>query len=339
VANRTSNRSLQLAISLALSAVFLWLALRGENWSEIADGLRGARYEYLVLMAVAGVYALFVRAQRWKLLLDTATNESQSLHAIFSACAIGFMANMVLPLRIGEVVRPYLASRATGVAMSTALATAVVERVLDLFALVAMGLWVLMTSDVPDVVRNLTMIAAVLMAVALVGIWVVQWQRERVLPILDGLWAKLPTRIGEPLTRLEHEFLDGMAVLSNPVVFVKAAAWSLYIWLLISFGFALGIPAVGLDVEFVRGGVTTATIVALVVSVPGAPGFVGQFEYGCKLALEQIFSVPGARAVGFALVTHAAQFATQVILGLVYLLREGLSLGELGRLGKDDPAT
>ncbi len=283
------------------------------------------------------MYALFVRAQRWKLLLDTATNESQSLHGIFGACAIGFMANMVLPLRIGEFVRPYLASRATGVALSTSLATAVVERVLDLFALVALGLWVLMTSEVPDVVRNLTQIAAVLMVVALLGILVAEWQRDRVLPLLDKVWIRLPGKIGGTLIRLEHEFLDGMAVLANPLVFIKAATWSLYIWLLIAVGFALGIPAVGLDVPFMRGGITTATIVALVVSVPGAPGFVGQFEYGCKLALEQIFAVPGARAVGFALVTHAAQFATQVLLGLVYLLREGLSLGELGHLGEDDP--
>jgi uncharacterized protein (TIRG00374 family) len=326
---------MQLGISLAVSAIFLWLALRGEDWSEISAGLADARYEYLLLMGVVGVYALFVRAQRWRLLLITATGQPMPLHPIFSACAIGFMANMVLPFRVGEFVRPYLASRSTGVSLSTSLATAVVERVLDLLALVAMGLWVIMNAEVPDVVRQLTQLAAVLMVVAVGGILVVNRHRDTVLPLLDKVWAKLPASIGEVLTRLEHEFLDGMAVIANPAVFIQAAAWSLYIWLLIALGFALGFPAVGIDVELIAGGITTATIVALVVSVPGAPGFVGQFEYGCKLALVQVFGVPGALAVGFALVTHAAQFATQVLLGLVYLLREGLSLGELGHL-KDD---
>ena len=98
------------------------------------------------------------------------------------------MANMVLPLRIGEFVRPYLASRGTGVALSTMLATAVVERVLDLLALVAMGLWVLTNAQVPDVVRQLTQLAAVLMVIAISGILVVHWQRDRVLPVLDKLW-------------------------------------------------------------------------------------------------------------------------------------------------------
>ena len=333
---RRSSRGLQLGISLAASALFLWLALRGEDWSEIGAGLRDARYEFLILMGAVGVYALFVRAQRWKLLLDTATGTPQPLHPIFSACAIGFMANMVLPLRMGEVIRPYLASRGTGVPLSTALATAVVERVLDLLALVAMGLWVLANAEVPDVVRQLTQLAAVLMVIAVAGILVVHGQRDRVLPVLDKLWIRLPGSIGETLMRLEHEFLDGMAVIADPVVFVKATAWSLYIWLLIALGFALGLPAVGIDIDLLAGGITTATIVALVVSVPGAPGFVGQFEYGCKLALVQIFHVPGALAVGFALVTHAAQFATQVLVGLVYLMREGLSLGELGRIGEED---
>jgi len=331
-----SSRGLQLGVSLAASALFLWLALRGENWSEIGDGLRNARYEYLLLMGVLGVYALFVRAQRWRLLLVTATGRPQPIHPIFSACAIGFMANMVLPLRIGEFIRPYLASRGTGIPMSTALATAVVERILDLLALVAMGLWVLMNAEVPEIVRSLTQVAGVLMVIALACILIAHRQRDRVLPLLDRVWAKLPRRIGDTIIRLEHEFLDGMAVIADPIIFVQAVAWSLYIWLLIAAGFALGLPAVGIDIDLLAGGVTTATIVALVVSVPGAPGFVGQFEYGCKLALVQIFDVAGARAVGFALVTHAAQFATQVLLGLVYLLREGLSLGELGRIGEEE---
>jgi uncharacterized membrane protein YbhN (UPF0104 family) len=172
------------------------------------------------------------------------------------------------------------------------------------------------------------------MAVAFGGLLVVHFQRDRLLPHLDRLWGKLPDRIGKTLISVEHDFLDGMAVVADPVVFAQAVAWSLYVWFIIAVGFALGFPATGLDLPFVGGGITTATIVALAVSVPGAPGFVGQFEYGCKIALEQIYGIDGSRAVAYALVTHATQFVTQVLLGVVYLLREGLSLGELGRISE-----
>jgi len=338
VASTASTRWFQIAASVGASAFFLWLALKGEDWNQIAVGLSDARYEYLGAMFVIGVYALFVRTQRWRLLLAAATSRPQPLGPLFSASAIGFMANMVLPLRVGEFIRPYLASRSTGVPLSTVLATAVIERVLDLLTLVVFGLYVITQADVPPIVRQLTMVAAVVMVVALAGVLAIQSQRARLVPRLDALWARLPEKLGSTLIAVEHDFLDGMEVIGNPLVFVKALAWSLYVWLVIAAGFAFGFPATSIDIDLVGGGITTTTIVALVVSVPGAPGFVGQFEYGCKLALEQIYGIDGARAVTFAIVTHAAQFATQVGLGVVYLLREGLSLGELERISTEEGA-
>ena len=82
----------------------------------------------------------------------------------------------------------------------------------------------------------------------------------------------------------------------------------------------------------VSAGVTVATIVALAVSVPSAPAFVGQFEWGCKVALEQIHGVPGSAAVGYAIVVHTAQFLTQVALGVVFLVHEGLGIRDLTSL-------
>ena len=70
--------------------------------------------------------------------------------------------------------------------------------------------------------------------------------------------------------------------------------------LIIAVGFAAGFPATGIEVPFLGGGVTVTAIVALAVAVPGAPGFVGQFEWGCKLALEGVYGISGASAVGFA---------------------------------------
>ena len=126
-----------------------------------------------------------------------------------------------------------------------------------------------------------------------------------------------------------------MTTVANPRVLLPVVAWSFYIWLVIAISFACGFLATSIDVPFFGGGVTVTAIVALAVSLPGAPGFVGQFEWGCKIALQQIYGVDGARAVGFSIVTHIAQFITQVVVGLVYLVREGLSLGQLGRLDRE----
>jgi glycosyltransferase 2 family protein len=330
--SRATRRGLQVAGSLLLSAIFLYLALRGEDWTAIRSELANTRYSYLLAMAVLGTYVMYVRCQRWGVLIEAAVGVRPPMGPLFAATAIGFMANMLLPLRVGEFARPFVASRRANVPLTTALATTVLERIFDLLVLFAFGMWVLATADVPDIVRHFTWLAGIAAGILIVGVGVVHANRSTLLPIIDKLWNVFPASVAGQIRLLEHEFLDGITTIANPRVLVVVVAWSAYVWFLIAASFALGFFAVGIDVPFLAGGVTVTTIVALAVSLPGAPGFVGQFEWGCKLALQGIYGVEGARAVGFSIVTHITQFVTQVCVGLVYLIREGLSLGQLGRL-------
>ena len=186
----------------------------------------------------------------------------------------------------------------------------------------------------PEVVRGAWAIAGLAIGMTAFAIGVAA-NKDRMLPLLDRIWRRLPTVIGEPILRLEHEFVAGMAPIAHPATLLRTVVWSFYIWLLIAISFSLGFLATGIEVPFLRGGVVVATIVAVAVSVPSAPAFVGLFEYGCKLALEGVFAVSGAQAVGYALVVHATQFATQVVLGLVYLVREGMSLSDLEHIDRN----
>ena len=329
------RRALQLAASLLLSGLFLYLALRGEDWDSVGAAIADTKYRYLALMGVVGIYAMFIRCQRWQLLIAAAVGRRPSIGPLFAATAIGFMANMLLPLRVGEFARPYVASRRAGISLSVALATTVLERIFDLLVLFFFGLWVVAVADVPDIVRNFTWLAGGAALTLIAGVTAVHAKRDLLLPIIDKIWDLFPASIAGRIRLLEHEFLDGVTTVANPRVLLPVVAWSFYIWLVIAISFACGFLATSIDVPFFGGGVTVTAIVALAVSLPGAPGFVGQFEWGCKIALQQIYGVDGARAVGFSIVTHIAQFITQVVVGLVYLVREGLSLGQLGRLDRE----
>lgn len=329
------RRGLQFAAGLALSGFFLWLALRGEDWNAIQAALSNVDYKWVVAMFPVGTYTLYVRSQRWQLLLEKTHGRSVAMMPIFSASAIGFMANMVLPFRVGEIARPWLVARNTGLPLASTFASVVVERVLDLLALAVFGIGIVLTADtVPDSVTTMAQAVAVIATVLFGGAFVVVAKREVVLPILDRIWRRIP-RIGPVLLRLEHEFVDGMSSIADFPTLTVAVAWSLYIWLLVGVSFALGFVAMGMDVPFVHGGITVATIVALAVSVPSAPAFVGQFEWGCKLALEQIHGVDGSAAIGYSILVHTAQFFTQVILGVIFLAREGLSIRDLSHIKEE----
>ena len=330
----TGRRALQFGAGLALSALFLWLAFRGEDWDAIGEHLAEADYRYIALMIPLGVYSLYARSQRWKILLEHANRRAVPMMPVFSASAIGFMANMVLPFRVGDIARPLLAARGAQLPTASTFATSIVERVLDLLALAVFGLGIVMSADVPPEIRRSAQVAAVLALVMFAGAIIVVVRRDTVLPQLDRIWRRIP-KLGPLLLRIEHEFVDGMAPIAQPALLVRLVAWSLWIWFSIAISFAVGFRALGIDIPFVFGGITVSTIVALAVAAPSAPGFVGTFEWGCKVALTQIHGVDSSISAGYAIIVHATQFFTQVLLGVVFLAREGLSLRDLASL-KDE---
>lgn len=328
------RRALQLAAGIGLSGFFLWLALRGEDWGAIGERLAEADYRYVALMVPMGVYTLYARCQRWQILLENTHRRKVPMLPIFSASAIGFMANMVLPFRVGEIARPWLVARAVRLPTASTFATVVVERVLDLLALAVFGVAIVLTADVPPDVRGWAKAAAVMAGLMFAGLIVIVVQREWILPKLDHVWRRIP-KLGPILLRLEHEFVDGMAPIAHPSTLARTVAWSLWIWVSVGVSFAIGFKATGLDLPFFAGGVTVGTIVALAVALPSAPAFVGQFEWGCKVALVEIYGVSSAAAIGYSILVHATQFLTQVALGVIFLAREGLSFRDLTEL-KDE---
>lgn len=336
------RRALQFVAGFALSGLFLWLALRGEDWGAIRESLAGARYRYVALMVPVGVYALYARCQRWQILLEKTHQRRVPMLPIFSASAIGFMANMVLPFRVGEIARPWLVARGARLPAASTFATVVVERVLDLLALATFGLVIVMTSDVPPVIARSAQWAAAIAAVTFAAAVFVVMRRETVLPKLDLLWQRIP-RLGPALLKVEHEFVEGMSPIAHPWTLLRTIAWSLWLWFVIGISFALGFKALGMDVPFFEGGVIVATIVALAVAFPSAPAFVGQFEWGCKVALEQILGTTGSVAIGYSILVHTQQFLTTVVLGVIFLAREGLSIRDIAgmqdQVGEADEVT
>src|SRR5262245_30664998 len=97
--------------------------------------LRHANYLGFVVAVAATLLGFWLRALRWRSLI--AAPRRLSLNGLFSATMIGFMANNVLPLRLGEFVRPWALARRESLSRSTLFATVVVERAVDMITLLA----------------------------------------------------------------------------------------------------------------------------------------------------------------------------------------------------------
>jgi glycosyltransferase 2 family protein len=316
----------RIALSLGLSGVFLWVALRGVSWQETTAALGAAHIIYVPLIFVVGVISLYFRALRWGVLLGPIATVSR--RSLFSATAMGFAANMLLPLRAGEVLRPWLLARKETLPLAPTIATVAVERLFDMAVLLLFFGVATLTLPLPPEWRRYGWFFLGTFAVFLVLLVVLQRLPARTVAALGVVLKPLPEQISAPLLRAVHQFADGLGSLKSMAAITLAVVYSLFIWLGLAVTFGLGISAFDLPVPWVRGALSLTAIVAIAVSVPGGPGFIGMFQVGCEVALG-LYGVVKSVAFSYSVLEHVVQFASSVLPGLYFFLRDNLSLKEI----------
>ena len=113
-------KRIYLGIGVAISAVFLWLALRGLELSEVWRDLQTANYWWLLPGVVVYFMAVWVRTWRWDYMLRPLKHIP--LRRLFPVVVIGYMGNNIYPFRAGEVLRSYVLRRQEDVSMGASLA-------------------------------------------------------------------------------------------------------------------------------------------------------------------------------------------------------------------------
>lgn len=320
------SRGVRIALSVLISAVLLWIALMNVDWSEAVAAMRGASYSYVLLMLPVTLATLYIRALRWRVFLGTVG--TAPVGTLLSATNIGFMANMVLPLRVGEVVRPVLLSRKEGLPLSGVLGSCLVERIFDMFCILTLFGIAVVWVDVSERIQQwgyafLTLALAIGAVLALL-----RFQEALALRISRAVCDFLPEPYGDGLHRFVEGFVRALAMLDSPAAFAAALAWSFTLWAVIGSLYVLGFWGFHLDVPLIKGGLVLTAIVAIAISVPSAPGFIGSYQLGCVLALG-IFGVAESAALAYSLVLHLTQFVAVIGAGLFSLWKEGMSLRDV----------
>ncbi|MBP1688755.1 MAG: putative rane protein [Deltaproteobacteria bacterium] len=327
------NRSLRIGLSIAISAVFLALAVRGVKWSEAADALARAQYLYVVPMVGITWWTLLIRAQRWRLLLRPVGTPAMA--TLVAATNIGFMANMLLPLRIGEVIRPVLVSRKEREPLSGILATVVLERIFDMFTILFLfgvsASAVAVSDDVRQWGYRLFGLAVVVGGV----VALVRWQESLALRAIRTLLRPLPHQVAEPVDHFLEGFVQALEILDSPLTFLQLLGWSLYLWMVIALIYLCGLLAFQLPVPLIVGSVVVTAVIAIAVSAPSAPGYIGAFQVGCTLSLA-IFGVSKSDAFAYSIILHVTQFVGVVAAGLYSLAREGMTMRQLEEVSESD---
>lgn len=305
-------------------------ALRGVDLAGVAAEFRRANL-WLLLLPSLPAYALVIalRALRWRHL----TNAIKPLPrmALCRATALGFLANNVLPLRIGEVLRSLALARECGVPAGAVVGTVVIERVIDSWMVLAMALVALSLSG--DATGAWQQGVAWLLPLAAVPVGVLAWLRfapVQVRRLVGFALRPFPDRAEQFALRQLDRVGEGLGAISRGRHLVWIGLHSLGIWLVAStLPVLAGFWSLGLEFpsrfdELVAGWVTLAAI-AVAVALPSAPGFFGVYHSACRLVLER-FGFPAETAVATGTLIHAVFWVVTCALGLLALrgLRSGL---------------
>ncbi|MBA3336890.1 MAG: flippase-like domain-containing protein [Chloroflexia bacterium] len=325
-------------LGFAVSAFFLVVAFRGQDFGQIRDALSGVNYAFLPLALAFYFAGVWIRAVRWSVLLRPIVR--LSARQIFPIVVVGFMANNVLPLRTGELVRSYALSSRHGVRKTSVLATIAVERLFD--GLILLGFMLAATTVITftSELRHLALVAFVLFAAVLIGLFALTLSGNLLDKLVQLVVGPLPAHIADRVERLAESFLSGLGVLKRSTDLAKVAGTSLLAWLLeASMYWILARGFEGQIREAVGVGATLLTtgVANLATLIPSSPGYIGQFEYGVKLVVNGALGVPSNEALAYAILVHAALYFPITIWGIAEWFRQHLSLGQVRDL-RDDAA-
>lgn len=324
----------QLWLGILVSAVFLWLALRGLELNTVWADIRAARYGWLIPGVLAYFVGVWVRTWRWDYMLRPVKHMPVS--RLFPVVVIGYMGNNIYPFRAGELLRSYVLRRREGVAMSASLATVIVERVFDGLVMLVFVFVALPFTPIPsESVRSVVIIASVAFLGALLVFFGMAAMPGRAYSLVEWVGNRfLPGRVRPPLLDFTHRFLDGLESLRNFRNVLMIFFTSIIIWLLETVKYWFVMQAFPFEVSFFALMLMNG-VVNLATTLPSAPGYVGTFD-APGIAILTLYGVNESLAGAYTLVLHAALWLPITVLGAVYMVRQGLGWSDFTRATQEE---
>jgi uncharacterized protein (TIRG00374 family) len=314
-------------IGFLISAVLLYLAFRKVDFGLLGKSLKQAEYIWLIPAFFLMLLSVVFRAMRWRYLLRP-IKETEFVH-LFSASAIGLMANNLLPARLGEIARAWVIGEKADISKTASFATIVVERIFDGFTVIFVLVIVLLFGGLKLSAHlgKVAYTAVGFYVLALVFLAMLRFNRARAMRIVEFLTSRLPAGGRLKTRKLISSFVEGLTVLKRPRDIAAAGFYSFLVWLPNILVMHIAIRSFGLEMP-VMVTLTTFIIVTFGIMIPSAPGFVGTVQYCFVLGLG-LFGVAESEALGISILYHAATYIPMTAAGLYCLAREGMSFSGL----------
>jgi uncharacterized protein (TIRG00374 family) len=311
-----------LLIGVLISAFFIYLALPNLHLGQVMESLRTANYWWIVPGVAVYFVGLWARSWRWHYTLRHF--KSIPIRRLYPLICIGYFGNNVYPFRAGEVIRSYVLRRKEGIAISSSLATVLIERVFDglvmlLFVFIALPF----APALPAVYRNsVIVLTGLLLAATAAFVWMAV-QPQRMAAVYAWLADRLlPKAMRQRTDGLYTRFMAGLQSLSRGNDVLMIFGTSVVIWLIETVKYWFVMHAFHFEVSFLVLMLMNG-LVNLATTLPSAPGYIGTFDtpgIGTLVA----FGVEPNLAASYTFTLHAALWFPVTMVGAYFFWREQL---------------
>ncbi len=330
---KIDKKKLSLLLGIPVSILFLYLAVQKIDIHETFSLLKTANLLFIFLAALATFIDLSLRAVRWKYLLDPI--KKCKFIDLMSMVFIGFFANNTLPMRAGEIVRIVFVSEKENIPKTGAATTLALERLFDVFTILILVVITLFTYQYPHQIKSVLIAITGLLAFLFIFLYSLIYNKPLALSFLQKLLSFFPDKINKKITGMFHSFIEGLEILKQSHNLLKTIFISLLIWMFNASIFFLAARSIAITEVTYTGGIFIMAIIAIGISIPSSPAYVGVYEYFGILAGTAL-GVSENASMSFILLAHVIQFSVISTTGLFFLGREHISFMQLKNKAQEE---
>jgi uncharacterized protein (TIRG00374 family) len=321
-------RKWQFWVGLIVSLFFfVWAFRQVDSFGGVLDAMRSADYTFVVPAIALYFIGVWFRGLRWGYLL--APLKQLSSTKLFRLTVIGYMANDVLPARMGEFVRAYILSEKEGISKSSSLATIFIERLFDGITLLTIAVIVSLVYPFVEGLQEIVRVTALVFGVAILAFFGVAASPDTANRLVSFGLRILPHKLRPSLARIAASFIEGLRVLQTGSILLRVFVLSCAAWFceagmyyLLGVGFKVLQP--------VHAFLLTMVVTNVGTMVPSSPGYVGTFEALSVFTLG-LFNVSADLAMSYTLVLHVVLLVPVTLVGFYFLWQDHISLAMIGK--------
>lgn len=334
----TGRVDLKFVAGIGISFFFLFFLFRKIDFNQLLATLKTLDYRYLAVAVIVTIISYSSRAVRWHYLI--LPQKKARPRNLLSATIICYMANNLLPARLGEFARAVVLARKEGLEVSSVFASLVIDRLFDGFSVLVILVFTFFTVKLPPGMENLQQglitggyVTLAIYVAVIVFLVFLKRATARTIHLVGILLKPFPKIVADKAIPLLASFISGIQLPSKAVDLLAIILSSAFIWATAAWPIDLVLQAFSIHLPF------TASLFILVflvfaVMVPASPGYVGTYHAACMYGL-MAFALPKELALSVALVVHAISFFPVILLGFFFLWSEKISFSALKSIDND----